>query len=307
LKGKIVNQSDGEDLKQYLADRKAMVDAALDCLLPGEGVYPPEIFRAARYSLLAGGKRLRPILCLAAAEAVGGKAETVLPAACAIEMIHTYSLIHDDLPAMDNDEYRRGRLTSHKVFGEDIAILAGDALLTEAFHVIARRDLMPDVPPAKLLDVAVEIASAAGWFGMVGGQVLDIQSEGKRVDLETLHLIHRLKTGELIRVSLRTGAILGGASPAALTSLTDYGRHVGLAFQIADDILNVEGESVLLGKGTGSDAARRKATFPALLGVDASRTRAEALIGEAIASLADFNGRAAPLRGIARYVLDRKS
>jgi geranylgeranyl diphosphate synthase, type II len=294
-------------LKEYLTDRKALVEAALDGLLPGEELYPPVIFQAARYSLMAGGKRLRPILCLAAAEAVGGKAEAVMPVACALEFIHTYSLVHDDLPAMDNDDYRRGKLTSHKVFGEDIAILAGDALLTEAFNLLARRDLMPGVPPERLLDVTREVSEAAGWFGMVAGQVLDIRSEGTTTDLKTLQQIHRLKTGAMIRVSLRAGAILSGASAAALASLSDYGRQIGLAFQIADDILNVEGDRALLGKGTGSDAARGKVTFPALLGVEASRARAKALIGEAVASLASFDERAAPLRAIALYILERKS
>ncbi len=302
-----MTRSDEIRLKEYLAQRKALVDAALDGLLPGEELYPPLIFQAARYSLMAGGKRLRPILCLAAAEAVGGRAEAVMPVACALEFIHTYSLIHDDLPAMDNDDYRRGKLTSHKVFGEAIAILAGDALLTEAFNLLTRRDSLPGVPPEILLDVTREVSEAAGWFGMVAGQVLDVRSEGKTVDLETLQQIHRLKTGAMIRVSLRAGALLSGASAAALASLTDYGRQIGLAFQIADDILNVEGDRALLGKGTGSDAARGKVTFPALLGIEASRTRAKALIKEAVASLASFDERAAPLRWIARYILERKS
>jgi geranylgeranyl diphosphate synthase type II len=302
-----VNQNDELQLKEYLAGRKALIDATLEGLLPSEEFYPPVIFQAVRYSLLAGGKRLRPILCLAAAEAVGGDNRTILPVACALEFIHTYSLIHDDLPAMDNDDYRRGRLTAHKVFGEDIAILAGDALLTEAFHLLTRRELMPGIPPEHILTVTAEIAAAAGWFGMVGGQVLDIRSEGKTVDLETLQQIHRLKTGELIRVSLRAGAILSGASSAMLASLSDYGRQIGLAFQIADDILNVEGDRVLLGKQTGSDAARRKVTFPSLLGIEASRARAESLIDDAITSLASFDDRAAPLRLITRYILERKS
>jgi len=302
-----VTRNDEHRLKEYLAERKALINAALDGLLPGEELYPPVIFQAARYSLMAGGKRLRPILCIAAAEAVGGKAEAVMPVACALELIHTYSLIHDDLPAMDNDDYRRGKLTSHKVFGEDIAILAGDALLTEAFNLLARRDLMPGVPPERLLDITREVSEAAGWFGMVAGQVLDVRSEGKTVDLKTLQQIHRLKTGAMIRVSLRAGAILSGAPAAALASLSDYGRQIGLAFQIADDILNVEGDRALLGKGTGSDAARGKVTFPSLLGIEASRARAKALIGEAVASLASFDERAAPLRSIALYILERKS
>lgn len=302
-----MNQNDELQLTEYLAGRKALIDAALDGLLPGEEFSPPVIFQAVRYSLLAGGKRLRPILCLAAAEAVGGDSRTIMPVACALECIHTYSLIHDDLPAMDNDDYRRGRLTCHKVFGEDIAILAGDALLTEAFHLLTRRELMPGIPPEQILAVTAEIATAAGWFGMVGGQVLDVRSEGKTVDLEALQQIHRLKTGELIRVSLRAGAILSGASAAMLASLSDYGRQIGLAFQIADDILNVEGDRVLLGKQTGSDAARMKVTFPSLLGIEASRARAESLIKDALASLASFGDRAAPLRRITRYILERKS
>jgi geranylgeranyl diphosphate synthase, type II len=294
-------------MTDYLARRKAQIDGALEGLIPGAEIYPPAIFQAVRYSLFAGGKRLRPILCLAAAEAIGGEGEAVLPVACAIEMIHTYSLIHDDLPAMDDDDYRRGRLTSHKVFGEDIAILAGDALLTEAFQIMTRREQMPGIPPERLLDVAREIAAAAGWFGMVGGQILDVQSAGKGVDLETLHAIHRMKTGAMIRVSLRAGAILAGASEGSLTALTDYGERIGLAFQIADDILNVEGDRTLLGKGTGSDAARGKVTFPALMGIEPSRARAQELVAGAVAALSLFDGRAEPLRGIARYVLARKS
>ncbi|MBU2055872.1 MAG: polyprenyl synthetase family protein [Proteobacteria bacterium] len=294
-------------MKGYLAERKAVIDRALNGYLPGEGNDPPVLFEAVRYSLFAGGKRLRPILCLAAGEAVGGNSEALLPAACALELIHTYSLIHDDLPAMDNDDYRRGRLTSHKVFGEGIAILAGDALLTEAFRLLTRRELMPGIEPGRLLAVAGEIAEAAGGVGMVGGQALDVRSEGEQVDLETLHRIHRLKTGALIRVSLRAGAILAGASETELASLSDYGRQIGLAFQIADDILNVEGDRTSLGKETGSDAARGKVTFPALLGIDASRARAEALVIEALGSLASFGEKAEPLRAIARYITARDS
>ena len=294
-------------LVAYLNERKALVDSALEAYLPGGKSDHPVIFQAIRYSLLAGGKRIRPILCMAAAEAVGGKAEAVLPAACALEMIHTYSLIHDDLPAMDNDDYRRGRPTSHKVFGEDIAILAGDALLTEAFRLLTDREGMPGMPPGRLLDIACEIAEAAGHRGMVGGQVQDIRAEEKAVRLETLYAIHRLKTGALLCVSIRAGAILAGAGEEALAGLSEYGGKIGLAFQIADDILNVEGDPLLLGKGTGSDAARGKVTFPALMGIEASRARAAELVIEAIASLASFDDRAAPLRAIARYILERRS
>jgi geranylgeranyl diphosphate synthase type II len=302
-----LNRNEALLLKEYLERRKAFVDEALAGFVPGEEIHPPVIFEAARYSLLAGGKRLRPILCLAAAEAVGGECSAVLPVACALEFIHTYSLIHDDLPAMDNDDYRRGRLTSHKVFGEDIAILAGDALLTEAFQLLTRRELLPGIDPARLLDVACEIAKAAGWFGMVGGQVLDVQAEGKSLDREALQRVHRLKTGAMILVSLRAGAILSGAPEEALTALSDYGKRIGLAFQIADDILNVKGDRALMGKGTGSDAARGKVTFPSLMGIEASRAEAEVLIGEAVAVLAKLDLRADPLRWIARYILERNS
>jgi geranylgeranyl diphosphate synthase type II len=302
-----VKPNENVTLKEYLARQKTEVDGMLEALIPDETIYPPEIFRAVRYSLFAGGKRIRPILCLAATEAVGGKPESSLPVACAIEMIHTYSLIHDDLPAMDNDDYRRGRLTSHKVFGEDLAILAGDALLTEAFQVMTRREVAAVLPPDRLLQVVREIAEAAGWFGMVGGQVLDVQSEGQTVAPETLYAIHRMKTGAMILVSLRTGAILAGAEEEALAALSDYGRQIGLAFQIADDILNVEGDKALLGKGTGSDAARGKVTFPLLLGLEASRSRAEELVKGAIEALAPFDEKAEPLRWIARYILERKS
>jgi geranylgeranyl diphosphate synthase type II len=291
----------------YLNQRKALVDRALDDYIPGDQNEPPVIFQAVRYTLLAGGKRIRPILCLAAAEAIGGETDAILPAACALEMIHTYSLIHDDLPAMDNDDCRRGRPTLHKIFGEDIAILAGDALLTEAFHLLADRKRMPDIPADRLLDAAREIAEAAGYRGMVGGQVQDIRAEGKKVELQTLYAIHRRKTGALLRVSLRAGAILAGAGDEALADLSEYGGKIGLAFQIADDILNVEGDPALLGKGTGSDAARGKITFPALLGIEASRARAEELVMEAVASLAPFGDGAAPLRAIARYILERRS
>jgi geranylgeranyl diphosphate synthase, type II len=294
-------------LKEYLNDRRTLVDRALDDYFPEDGDEPPEIFRAVRYSLMAGGKRIRPILCMAAAEAAGGKAEAVMTAACALEMIHTYSLIHDDLPAMDNDDYRRGKPTLHKVFGEAMAILAGDALLTEAFRLLSDRKRMPDMPAERILDVGLEIAEAAGCRGMVGGQVQDIRAEGVKADLDTLHAIHRRKTGAMLRVSLRAGAILAGAEDEALAALSDYGNRIGLAFQIADDILNVEGDPAVLGKGAGSDAARGKMTFPSLLGIEASRARAEELVLEAHASLASFDDRAAPLRAIARYILERRS
>ncbi len=294
------------NLEAYLKTRKEMVDEALGRYLPGEDHFPPVIFKSVRYSVFAGGKRLRPILCLAAAEAVGGGRETVLPAACALEFIHTYSLIHDDLPAMDDDDYRRGKLTNHKVFGEDIAILAGDALLTEAFHLLSGKELAGRAPAERLLALIHEVSEAAGFFGMVGGQVVDVESEGKTVDLTTLKEIHSRKTGAMIRVSVRAGAVLAGADDDKVRALTEYGSHAGLAFQIADDILDVEGDRELLGKETGADSSRRKATYPALLGVETSREKARDLVERAVGALASFDEKADPLRMMARYMVERK-
>lgn len=294
-------------LPDYLKARRALIDAALDAALPGESSYPPVIFRAVRYSLFAGGKRVRPILCLAAAEAVGGDIQAALPAACALEMIHTYSLIHDDLPAMDDDDLRRGRPTSHRVFGEATAILAGDALLTEAFALLSDRERMPGIPPDRALAAISEIARAAGFWGMVGGQVVDMQSQQAPADEETLLYIHTRKTGALIVASVRTGAMLAGASPGESEAVTAYGRHLGLAFQIADDILNVEGDAAALGKTTGSDAACGKLTFPQLLGLEASRRKMAELTKEALAALGGLDRRARPLRALARYVAQRRT
>lgn len=293
-------------LEVYLKARKEIVDEALGRYLPGEGTFPLVIFQSIRYSVFAGGKRIRPILCIAAAEAVGGLLEVVLPAACALELIHTYSLIHDDLPAMDNDEYRRGKLTNHRVFGEDIAILAGDALLTEAFHILSGKDLADRVPAARILTVINEISEAAGYFGMVGGQVLDVESEGKTVDLTALNHIHSRKTGAMIRAAVRGGAVLAGADERRLQVLSEYGSSLGLAFQIADDILDVEGDRELLGKETGVDSVRRKATFPALVGLEASKKKARELVERALEAIASFDGKADPLRWIAEFVVERK-
>ncbi len=293
-------------LEAYLKARKEIVDEALDRYLPGEGTIPPVIFQSIRYSVFAGGKRIRPILCIAAAEASGGLLEVVLPAACALELIHTYSLIHDDLPAMDDDEYRRGKLTNHRVFGEDIAILAGDALLTEAFRLLSGKDLADRVPAARILTVINEISEAAGYFGMVGGQVLDVESEGKMVDLTALNHIHSRKTGAMIRAAVREGGILAGADERRLQALSEYGSSLGLAFQIADDILDVEGDRELLGKKTGADVARRKATFPAFVGLEASKKKARELVEKALEAIASFDGKADPLRWIAEFVVERK-
>ncbi|MCG6535892.1 MAG: polyprenyl synthetase family protein, partial [Syntrophales bacterium LBB04] len=263
-------------LDGYLTKHKRLIDKALARYLPGAENYPPVIFQAMGYSLFAGGKRIRPILCLAALEAVGaGKMQrSVLPVACALEMIHTYSLIHDDLPAMDDDDCRRGKPASHKAFGEDVAILAGDALLTEAFHLMSKRELMKDIPEGRILDAINEIAYAVGCFGMIGGQVVDVRSEGIAVDEDTLYYIHTRKTGALIVASIKAGALLTGVGKKELASLAEYGRSIGLMFQIVDDILNVEGDRAATGKSTGSDASLGKATFPSLFGLGLSRGEA---------------------------------
>jgi len=277
------------DIKKYLQEKKEIVDSALEKYFPkrprstAEGVFPTSLHKAIRYSLFAGGKRVRPILSMAAFEAVGGKGDEILPFACALEMIHTYSLIHDDLPALDNDDYRRGQLTCHKVFGEAIGILAGDALLTEAFRLMTNRSMAGlSSRDGRILDVINEVAQAAGMLGMVGGQVLDIESEGKEVDFPTVEYIHTHKTGAMILVSVRAGAKLGGGDEGALRALTRYGEGIGLAFQIADDILNVEGKAALLGKKTGSDSSRGKATYPSLLGIEESKRRARELVELAV-------------------------
>jgi len=296
----------GFDLQAYLAERRALVDTALERHLPSEAAPPLTIHRAMRYSVMAGGKRLRPILVIAGAEAVGGAATMVMPTACALEMIHTYSLIHDDLPAMDDDDYRRGRLTNHKVFGDAIAILAGDALLTLAFRLIAdNADLVSD--PRVIRDVVAEIADAAGTVGMVGGQVVDIESEGKAISAETLEYIHRHKTAALIRASLRVGARLAGGDVKAVAAITEAGSDLGLAFQIVDDILDVEGSLEELGKTAGSDERKQKATYPGIHGREASRRQAKMLIDRAKERLGVFGQRSAPLLALADYVVERKS
>lgn len=303
------------DIKKYLREKKEIVDSALEGYFPrrsdsaGEGVFPTSLQKAIQYSLFAGGKRIRPVLSMAAFEAVGGRGEGILPFACAVEMIHTYSLIHDDLPALDNDDYRRGKPTCHKVFGEAIGILAGDALLTEAFRLMTNQSLQgPSFRDGELvLDVTHEVAQASGMLGMVGGQVLDIESEGKEVDFPTLQYIHTHKTGALILVSVRVGAKLGGAREDSLKALTRYGERIGLAFQIADDILNVEGKAALLGKKTGSDLSRGKATYPSLLGLEESKRRAEELIELAVDAIRPFGPEAEPLREIARFILSREN
>jgi geranylgeranyl diphosphate synthase type II len=295
------------DILRYLQEQKALVDEALARYLPGEEHYPPAIFQAMRYSVFAGGKRVRPILAIAAAEALGGTAADVLPLACALECIHTYSLIHDDLPALDDDDYRRGRLTNHKVFGEANAILAGDALLTFAFELMGDARHWPQFVPERVVQVMHEVAYAIGTFGMIGGQVVDLQMEGQDIDLPALQYIHAHKTGALIRTSVRSGAILGGGSPAAVEALTHYGTHIGLAFQIMDDILDVRGDEQLMGKALRKDDARRKATYPRLVGLAESEVRAQAAVTASIAALDIIGERGAVLRDLAHFIIARES
>jgi len=295
------------DLKAYLKAHQDRVDAALSRHLPGEDTLPAQLHKSMRYSIFAGGKRIRPLLMIAACEAVGGDIEAVLPAACAMEMIHTYSLIHDDLPAMDDDDFRRGRPTNHKVFGEATAILAGDALLTEAFILLSSSAYSEHISAATRLQVLNIIARCAGSMGMVGGQVVDMEAEGGDIDFPTLQYIHTHKTGALILASLQCGALLGGCSQEQFEALSRYGETAGLAFQVADDILDVIGDQEVLGKDIGSDQARGKATYPALMGLEEAKRRAQELKDMAIESLNPFDHRAEPLREIARYIVDRSS
>lgn len=289
------------NIKEYLTQRKSLIDEALDQYLPKEDEYPPLIHQAMRYSLMAGGKRIRPILTLASSEAVGGKIDEVLPAACAIELIHTYSLIHDDLPSLDNDDLRRGKPTNHKKFGEAIAILTGDALLTYAFELIATKTKEKSLIPC----IIKEIASSSGTMGMIGGQVVDVLSEGKSVDSPTLEYIHTHKTGTLIRACLKVGCILGGGSKEELKRLSKFGNYIGLAFQIADDILDLTGNEKEMGKKKGSDLVSKKITYPAIYGLDESRRKTKDLIDTAISLLGNFNQKAAPLKEIAMFIGER--
>ena len=294
------------DVHAYMKERTRAVDEALERSLPPETAPPETVHRAMRYSVFAGGKRLRPVLVIAGAEAVGGAMDDVMPTACAMELIHTYSLVHDDLPAMDDDDFRRGRPTSHKVFGDAMAILAGDGLLTLAFRLLAE-NLRPGMDGRVLRDVLVEIAEAAGTGGMVGGQVADLEAEGRQVTPEALDYIHLHKTAALIRASIRSGAALCGATPAQLQALAVAGTSLGLAFQIVDDILDVTGTTEQLGKTAGKDQAQQKATYPAVHGLAASRARAEALMAEALGALQPFGPPAEPLRALGRFILDRKA
>ena len=290
------------DLQDDLTAKRALIERALDEYLPAAEDFPPLIHAAMRYSAQAGGKRLRPLLLLMTAELCGGDSVDVLFAAAAIEMIHTYSLIHDDLPAMDNDDLRRGRPTNHKVYGEDIAILAGDALLTLAFQVLTEPQHAERHAPSALLRAVYELAAAAGSHGMVGGQVLDMQAEQRAISPAELAQIHQLKTGRLITVAMRLGAILTNASKAQLEAVTRYGDHVGLAFQIVDDILDLEGDVAVIGKPLRSDEQNQKATYPALYGLAHSKTLAHTLLEQAKDALRDFGMAANALCQLADWL-----
>lgn len=294
-------------ITQYLDQKRDEVDRFLETVIPHAQTPPGTLHEAMRYSLFAGGKRVRPILAIAASEAVGGTSKAILPVSCSTELIHTYSLIHDDLPAMDDDDYRRGKPTSHKVFGEAMAILAGDALLTMAFELCSRQDLMDGLDAVRQAHIIRELAAGAGNLGMVGGQVFDIQAEHQDIDLATLQNIHKHKTGMLIRAAVRMGALVAGATPAQLESLTAYAEDVGLAFQVADDVLNVTGTREELGKNPSTDAQRGKKTYPTFYGVEGARKFAEECVERAISRLHDFDAKADPLREIARYITARKN
>jgi geranylgeranyl diphosphate synthase type II len=290
------------DLNTFATACTESVNQALDRFLPAETTQPPTIHKAMRYSLFAGGKRMRPALCLAAAEACGGRHADTLPLACAVECIHTYSLIHDDLPAMDNDDFRRGKPTNHKVFGEGVAVLAGDALLTQAFEILAQAKGWPRYSHQQLV---LELARAAGSLQLIAGQVADLEGEGQKLSVPQLRYIHERKTSALLCCSVRLGGMSANCTPAQLRALTDFGYHVGLAFQVIDDILDVTQTSEKLGKTAGKDTKAQKATYPAIVGLKESRKIATKLTEKAFAALKPFKGRAVALAALAQFLLER--
>jgi len=296
------------EVEAELDERRRLVEAALDRALPAESAWPETIHRALRYSLFAGGKRIRPLLALAAGEAMGGRRDDVMPLACAVEMIHTYSLVHDDLPAMDDDDLRRGKPTSHKVFGEAIAILAGDALLTHAFALMAAAP--PDANSALLrrrLTATAILAEAAGSTGMIGGQVMDLESEGRKLDTRALEMMHRAKTGALLAASVRGGAVLGGGAGDDLARLARYAAAIGLAFQVVDDVLDTTGAADELGKTAGKDARAGKATYVSVHGLEASRTMAHRLLDDALSAISPLGARGRLLEALARGIVERRA
>lgn len=290
------------EIESYLKERKEIVDKALDSMIPTEKIYPGIIHECMRYSIFAGGKRLRPILTLAVGQLFDQNLSRFLPAASALEMIHCYSLIHDDLPAMDDDDYRRGKLTNHKVYGEAVAVLAGDALLTLAFEILSRDS---GNEPEVTLRVIQEIAAASGTSGMIGGQVVDLESEGKSITADTLNYIHSKKTGALIRASVRVGGIIGRAEEEELEKLTSYGECLGLAFQIIDDILDIEGEEAKIGKKTGMDTWKEKATYPGIHGIEKAREKVRELYYESLRAVENFEARGDALRILANFLVNR--
>jgi geranylgeranyl diphosphate synthase type II len=290
-------------LKEYCEDKLPKIDKTLDMLLSGANKYPPAIFEAMRYSLFAGGKRLRPILLMAGADAVGGNGEDYIKVAAGLEMIHTYSLIHDDLPGMDNDDYRRGKLTNHKVYGEGMAILAGDGLLTTAFEVMLSEE---NASPSVLIQVVRDIARAAGASGMIAGQTVDLASEGKVIDIDTLKFMHQTKTGALFKAALESGARLAGGTPGKIEALITYAERFGLAFQITDDILDVTGSAEKIGKPIGSDERNHKATYVSLYSLDEARLMAQNAVDEALVALTGFGPEAEVLREMVKQLMTRE-
>lgn len=293
------------NIKNYIAAKRELVDRKLDAILKPSTKSITSLEESIRYSVMSGGKRLRPILLIASYEAFGGRDQDVLSIACALEMIHTYSLIHDDLPCMDDDSLRRGVPTNHNVYGEAVAILAGDALLTDAFSLIIKEGLQSGLRPKVLVDVMADISKAAGSSGMIKGQAVDLALEGvEEVSLEQVEMMHSLKTGALIEVAVTTGAKLGGANEKELKKLSTYANSLGLAFQIVDDILDIEGGKAI-GKEVGADARNKKTTYPDLVGLKKSKKKAEDLTKKALKSLKDFDQRSTPLKEIAIYLADR--
>jgi len=301
----IKNPASSFDLNSYLILKRKNVNAFIDEIL-NNTAKSSRIVQAMHYSLMAGGKRVRPILCIAASEAVGGNADDVLPAACAIEMLHTYSLIHDDLPAMDNDDLRRGKPTCHVAFDESTAILAGDALLTLAFRILSSINVIDENISSNWLKIIHKISFAAGHNGMIEGQMRDMASEGSLLFLKKLEDIHSLKTGALIEASIFSGALLGGGSPKQIDQLEIYAKKIGLAFQVTDDILNIEGDPAVMGKAVGTDNARGKSTYPSIMGLGKSKEFAKKLVHNALQALDDFDNNSNSLRAIACYIIERK-
>ncbi|HVP58296.1 MAG TPA: farnesyl diphosphate synthase [bacterium] len=301
-----MNQTGKIDIKSYMEARRALVDQALERYLPAENTYPENLSQAMRYSVMSGGKRFRPILCIASFEACAGEGDAVVPIACAIELVHTYSLIHDDLPCMDDDDLRRGRPTSHKVFGEAVAVLAGDALLSFAVELVMREGPRL-VPPERIVRIVGDLFKAAGPEGMVAGQVVDMASEGKAADAETVGFIHRHKTGALIASAARCGAIAAGAIESVIERLSTYGARVGLAFQIVDDVLDVEGKFGGLKAASGLDQKKQKMTYPVVFGLEESKAVAARLVREAKDAIAPLGQAGLPLQLLADLVVNRSS